>query len=231
MPRRNRRGVSVPLLKRCLPRNEMNWGAEPMILARSSRDQKVMQSFLALGVRGQPREVQSFLRAMFDQATGLVTRRQMPAGMTLPDFCRVFGWTNPLAMTINDEAVFSELFEALIFGRARYIQRGEETGWAEMGSARPGCPLALAIDAFVLAAPFVDWESDRVLVAADVDDDVVEIRLDENDQAVVTVATAGGSGAAGLLSLAESMNAMGVVGVEEEEEAYDDNDEAIEIFI
>lgn len=106
---------------------------------------------------------------MFDNATAFVNRRQMPAGMTLAGFCVVFGQGNRLARKMNNVMVFSDLFEAPSFGRARYIQRAEETGLSQQLGLNP-CRLAFAIDAFVLAAPFVSWESDRALVAADVDE-------------------------------------------------------------
>ena len=140
-----RRGGPAPVLKRCLPRNGMNWGLEPMILARSCRDAKVMRALKALGVPGRPRHVQTFFRTMFDQATAFVTRRQLPAGMTLGEFCLVFGRTNALARKLGNVVVFSDLFEALIFGRARYIQRGEETGWSQKSPVLPPCELAVAV--------------------------------------------------------------------------------------
>jgi len=218
-----RRGVFDPLLKWCLPKNGLNWGTQPWVLARSPRDAKVMKALKALGVRGKTREVQDFFCDMFRAATKLVNRRQLPAGLTLAEFCFVLGRNNVLARNMNNVVVFLDLFEALIFGRARYIQRGEEIGWANPPTIPP-CPLALAIDAFVLAAPFVSWESERALVAADVDD-VTEIRFDEEGVAFATSAQAGGSGAADLLSLAEEMNALGVPGADEEEEEADDDDD------
>ncbi|KAM7195750.1 hypothetical protein V8F20_007320 [Naviculisporaceae sp. PSN 640] len=217
-------------LKQCLPRNGMNWGVEGHVLARARRDRKVMQALAELGVRARPANVQVFFRELFEAATRFVVRHQLPEGMTLGGFCEVFGRTNAFARRLGSPVVFADLVEALTFARIRAVQRAVEAqGGAVAGIAQQyqtgaaPAPLALAIDAFVAAAPCVDWDSTRALVAADVDEDVTEVFWSEAEGAWRVVVQAPANDDAGMLFLAEGLNVMGVEAEEGEDEAVDDD--------
>ncbi|KAM7195508.1 hypothetical protein V8F33_006678 [Rhypophila sp. PSN 637] len=227
-------------LKQCLPRNGMNWGTEAHVLARPRRDRKVKQALIALGVRIKPMNVQIFFREMFEAATRYVERHQLPDDMSLGGFCAIFGRTQRLARKLASPVVFADLFEALIFARVRFVQRAVEAGsgtdivvGVQTQTGAPPAPLAVAIDAFVAAAPCVDWDSTRALVAADVDEDVTEVVWDEARGAWSVTVRPAANEEVGLLALAEGFNVMEVEGGQDEEGEGEggDDEEVMDITV
>lgn len=60
---------------------------------------------------------------MFEDTTRFVARPCLPDHMSLDGFCAVFARRNALGKRLDSPVVFGALFEALIFGHARFVQR------------------------------------------------------------------------------------------------------------
>lgn len=130
-------------------------------------------------------QFQVYLAEIFGRAQALV--RGVPADTTLEEFCQLLRQSEPVAQRLlalkvrkavggaGDSApamaahIFKEFFEALVKGRSRYFQRRREAGLPERPASTNDCSLAKAVDAFVLDAPFGNWEVILSLAVAGVE--------------------------------------------------------------